>query len=345
MKRLAVIFATLALAACQAQAPAPRVEVGAPCFDLEIPGNSRVEIIAPRFTNPHDGVPNGDAPAPIDVHVAGGAEPLVLALFGGQEWRLSGATERVSAVLTDIATITGAAPETEVIAYADTRADRRSPHAFSADDGANKRCLRWLSTFSRPEMLAAADQRVFELFGRHLSNFQTGLDRMRFDAGLPDWQIQAARLFADEYVEIPNLDRERAQRIESEAFYAEARRGRAIAHPAHGCDDSQACRALLRWTENGDIRIATNADFRRWQSAARRRPAGRLWTPTIRSYPHQAAYVVQREIRLPDGFAGAGAVVFFLEPGVPAPRGARNHNIIARFEDGSLAGAFYATPD
>jgi hypothetical protein len=331
------ILATLALAGCQKQAPAELVRVGAPCFNIEIPSNTRAEIIAPTFTRPEDGVPAAEAPGPIDIAIAAGDTPLMLYLFNGQDWRLTGAANRIVAIMTDSEAeqIHGAPAGAHILTHDNVRGERRRIHRYSTRDSAAERCLRWIAHFSSDANLLVADARIFALTGRHISNFQDPRDVLAFTAGWPDWRIRLDRHFAHD--ELPSTHQYALKGIR--------RRGELRTPPTGDDIDcisprAPACQVLLRWLAEGSIRLATERDVDRWEQAFRRHhPLGHLWTPRLEE--QNTAFVVLREITVPSGLNGAHAVTFFVEPGVPLPRGADRHGHTYSIAAGSIHGGFY----
>ncbi|MET1162381.1 MAG: hypothetical protein ABWY48_07545 [Pseudoxanthomonas sp.] len=95
---------------------------------------------------------------------------------------------------------------------------------------------------------------------------------------------------------------------------------------------------LVESLRNGELRLATAGDFGRWKSSHARNggvSAGRAFDEHV---AHMEAYVVQKDFEIPDGLAGADAVVLLVESRAPFPRGDAGHSPILDIQSGTCVG-------
>lgn len=86
----------------------------------------------------------------------------------------------------------------------------------------------------------------------------------------------------------------------------------------------------------GDVRLGTVGDVTRWYELYRRQVPGS--GPLPDSFQHMDVMVVQREMRVPPGLAGANAVIFVVPKGVPLPTGDAGHSPVLDMASGACRG-------
>ncbi len=95
---------------------------------------------------------------------------------------------------------------------------------------------------------------------------------------------------------------------------------------------------LVEALRNGALRPGTAGDIGRWKSAYTR-ATGRGLDRAFDEYTgHMDVYVVQKAFEIPDGLAGANAVVFVVETRVPFPNGDPGHSPILDTASGACVG-------
>jgi hypothetical protein len=96
--------------------------------------------------------------------------------------------------------------------------------------------------------------------------------------------------------------------------------------------------ALVEALRAGQLRPGTGGDFsrwaQRWSQANRRDMPARLQERT----GFMTSYVIQKDFTIPEGLAGAHAVIFLLDPGVPYPHGDPGHSVVLDLSTGACMG-------
>ena len=95
---------------------------------------------------------------------------------------------------------------------------------------------------------------------------------------------------------------------------------------------------LVDALRKGELRLANAGDIGRWKSRHARSAgnlAGRSFDEHI---SHMDAYLVVKDFEIPEGLAGADAVVFVVESRAPFPRGDAGHSPILDIDSGACVG-------
>lgn len=100
----------------------------------------------------------------------------------------------------------------------------------------------------------------------------------------------------------------------------------------HGAD------GLASLVRSGVLRRAAPYDLQRWVERARVQRAGGLSAEALRRLEHMPAYVISGAMRVPDGLAGANAVVFLINAQAPHPMGSLGHSLLLDTDTGGCTG-------